>query len=729
MATLVLTVAGGAIAGPAGATAGSLLGNAIDHRLFGAARRGGRLSDLRVQAGAYGTPIPKLFGTMRVAGTVIWATDLVEHPVAGAGAGKGGGGYAYTASFAVALSSRPIRAVRRIWAEGRLICDAAGEMKLRTGLRLHRGDEDQAPDPLIAAAEGAARAPAHRGLAYAVFEDMALDDFGGRIPSLSFEVEADAGPVAPGAVAAMLGGGVVAAGAALGPPLTGYAAEGDDMRAVLAMLVEAGGGWFRAAGGRIVPVDAGAGATPVVDAGAGAAGARRPGRGVRAIDAIAAAPATFALGYYDPARDYQAGLQQAVRPGAGARGEQVALPAAIPAPAARAMAEAALARAEAARERRTLTLGWDALALEPGACVTIAGEPGCWRIVQWRLEAMVVTIECVRVPEPVAAAPASAGRAVTAPALAIGPTILHAFELPAGIGGAAAVPRIGVAAAGGPGWRRAALMLADAGEARWEPAGATAAPAVLGTIAVPPVADAIAAIADRRSRVEVVLAHPGMMLGDADAAAMAAGANRALIGDELVQFARAEPLGGARWRLQGLWRGRQGSEAAIGGAGAGDRFVLLTPATLAVLTLDRAATGGTAAVLAEGVADGEGVIARCAVTGRGCVPPAPVHLRAARRPDGALVLAWVRRSRDGWDWIDGVDAPLGEDREAYRVTLTDGAGRIVAAIDCAEPQLRVAPAAAAGVAAVAVCQIGTNGASPPARTVLSAASPPGGAVG
>lgn len=40
MATLVLTVAGGAIAGPAGATMGSLLGNAIDHRLFGAARRG-----------------------------------------------------------------------------------------------------------------------------------------------------------------------------------------------------------------------------------------------------------------------------------------------------------------------------------------------------------------------------------------------------------------------------------------------------------------------------------------------------------------------------------------------------------------------------------------------------------------------------------------------------------------------------------------------------------------
>ncbi len=30
----------------------------------------------------------------------------------------------------------------------------------------------------------------------------------------------------------------------------------------------------------------------------------------------------------------------------------------------------------------------------------------------------------------------------------------------------------------------------------------------------------------------------------------------------------------------------------------------------------------------------------------------------------------MRRSRAGWRWIDGVDAPLAEEAERYRVTIT-----------------------------------------------------------
>src|SRR5690606_29166414 len=108
--------------------------------------------------------------------------------------------YSYTASFAVALSARPIIRVGRIWADGVVLRGAAGDWKVATGFRLHRGDEAQAPDPLIASAEGAALAPAHRGIAYAVFEDMDLADFGNRIPSLTFEVIADADPVGVGAI-------------------------------------------------------------------------------------------------------------------------------------------------------------------------------------------------------------------------------------------------------------------------------------------------------------------------------------------------------------------------------------------------------------------------------------------------------------------------------------------------------------------------------------------------
>jgi hypothetical protein len=54
--------------------------------------------------------------------------------------------------------------------------------------RLYLGAEDQAPDSLIEAKQGAGNAPAYRGLAYAVFERLALANFGRRLPQLSFEV-------------------------------------------------------------------------------------------------------------------------------------------------------------------------------------------------------------------------------------------------------------------------------------------------------------------------------------------------------------------------------------------------------------------------------------------------------------------------------------------------------------------------------------------------------------
>ena len=215
MATIVLTVAGSLIGGPVGGAIGGLLGSVVDREVLfkPKGREGPRLSELRVQTSSYGTQIPKIFGTMRVAGSVIWATDLVEHRSTQSG-GKGRPSttnYSYTASFAVALSARPILGIGRIWADGKLLRGAAGDFKARTGFRLHPGSEDQVPDPLIAAAEGIGMAPAHRGIAYAVFEDLELGDFGNRIPSLSFEVIADAGPQAAGAIARTLAGDVLAA--------------------------------------------------------------------------------------------------------------------------------------------------------------------------------------------------------------------------------------------------------------------------------------------------------------------------------------------------------------------------------------------------------------------------------------------------------------------------------------------------------------------------------------
>ncbi|MEQ1670694.1 MAG: glycoside hydrolase TIM-barrel-like domain-containing protein, partial [Hyphomicrobium sp.] len=218
MATLALAAAGAAIGStllPTGVTflgatltgaaigsqIGSLAGSYIDNALFGPsgqtrAVEGPRLTNLHVTASTEGAPIPRLYGRARLGGQVIWATGFEEEVVTSsqsAGGGKGGalggGGaevstteYRYYANLAVALCEGPITQIGRVWADGREI-DLSGYT-----WRLHLGGEAEAVDSLIAAREGAGNAPAYRGLAYIVFERLALAEFGNRVPQFSFEV-------------------------------------------------------------------------------------------------------------------------------------------------------------------------------------------------------------------------------------------------------------------------------------------------------------------------------------------------------------------------------------------------------------------------------------------------------------------------------------------------------------------------------------------------------------
>ena len=714
MATLVLTAVGTAVGGPIGGAIGALIGQSVDHALFAPKRREGpRLVELAVQTSSYGAQIPKLFGTIRVAGTVIWATDLIESR-ATSRSGKGQPSvatYSYAASFAVLLSARAVLGVGRIWAEGKLLRGAAGDFKMATGFRLHLGGEDQAVDPLIASAEGAS--PAYRGCAYAVFEMLQLADFGNRIPSLTFEVIADEGVVLVSTIAKALAGEISgAASLAVG----GFAASGGSVRAVLEMLGQAGGAWFAPSGAGLVMRDAAGASVVVADEGFAVSG--KGLRRARAVAAIETVPRTVTVGYYDAARDYQAGVQRARRPGAGVRDVSVEVPAVLAAGAAKTVAEAMLARAEAGRVRRTVAAGFGAMAIAPGACVTVAGEGGVWRVADVGIEGMVTTLGLVPLVAASLPATATSGRVSGAVDAVVGATILRAFEGPGLEETPLRAPRMTVVAAGsGAAWRQAALLYSVDDGVSWVAAGATAAPAVLGTIAVV-ASGAPATLVDRRGAFEIILAHADMELGDADAAALDRGVNLALLGDELVQFARAEPLGGARWRLSGLLRGRRGSEAAAGTQAVGDRFVLIEAAAARAFDLPVSVLGREVRVMASGVGDATPVETRCVLHGASVVPPSPVHLGWRGEADGGATVGWTRRSRAGWRWIDGVDAPLAEESETYRVTLTTEAS--VRDIDVAVPWIVLGAAERSGPVGVAVRQRGVFGESLAAELIVPA---------
>lgn len=206
MASLVLgtagAVAGFVLGGPTGAMIGWSIGAAIGGRIDnkGGSIAGQQLGDLRIMDSGYGNFIQKPYGAMRVAGSLIWAIDLVPvaHTTTSGGTGKGGGGgvtsttYTYNATFAVSLCKGQISGLRRIWADGKLIYDARpGSTSLGAlPITVYLGSPTQIADPTIQSYVGVANTPAYRDLAYVVFNAWDVSPYGNRIPSLTFEVAA-----------------------------------------------------------------------------------------------------------------------------------------------------------------------------------------------------------------------------------------------------------------------------------------------------------------------------------------------------------------------------------------------------------------------------------------------------------------------------------------------------------------------------------------------------------
>jgi hypothetical protein len=181
-----LSAVGQVLGGPVGGWIGSQIGSAIDrtaiNSLSPTRQIGSRLTGLQMTQSAQGDPVKQVFGKARVAGTVIWAARLKENRSATRASKTSGRteSFSYTLSFAVGLCEGPIDGIGRIWADGQLLDQSA------VACRLYRGDENQVPDTLIAVMEGSA--PAYRGLAYLVFEDLDITQFGNRPPNLSVEV-------------------------------------------------------------------------------------------------------------------------------------------------------------------------------------------------------------------------------------------------------------------------------------------------------------------------------------------------------------------------------------------------------------------------------------------------------------------------------------------------------------------------------------------------------------
>ena len=193
MATILLQAAGaylggflGSVGGAIGSAAGALAGYMVDSALINGTKHieGPRLTGARPFTAEEGAPIPRLYGTARLGGTLIWATRF-EEASATSRQGKLGPKvteYSYFANVAFLLCEGEIAGIRRIWADGREID------RENVDIRVYRGTQSQPADPLIEARQGAGNAPAYRGVAYVVIERFDIGPYGNRIPQLQFEV-------------------------------------------------------------------------------------------------------------------------------------------------------------------------------------------------------------------------------------------------------------------------------------------------------------------------------------------------------------------------------------------------------------------------------------------------------------------------------------------------------------------------------------------------------------
>ncbi len=221
MASVVLSGVRGSLGTGLGNFVGSMLGNelvpGVGGKVFGSWGRqlGNRLDSelglgntptvdapllegLKVQDSRYGVGIPTLFGRTRVAGNVIWASDLTETRTHESTPGGKGGGSIFSASrtvvraslhCAVALGLGPIGGLETVWADSKVIYqNGRWTSGVAASVTVHTGTDTQEPDPLLQAWLGADSVPAYKGLAYLVLESLQLSTFGNRLPNLTFEV-------------------------------------------------------------------------------------------------------------------------------------------------------------------------------------------------------------------------------------------------------------------------------------------------------------------------------------------------------------------------------------------------------------------------------------------------------------------------------------------------------------------------------------------------------------
>ncbi len=301
----------------------------------------------------------------------------------------------------------------------------------------------------------------------------------------------------------------------------------------------------------------------------------------------------------------------------------------------------------------TLRLAPSFIDLRPGQLVSLPPMPGIYRVEEVAIDGLVVIIQARRTHRAGAALLADPGRPVVEPDVAIGQSVPLLLDLPAL--GAGVTDEFGVVLALGctGSFKPTVVEITVNG---YPLARLSVARAAVTGRAVTMLGGGQSQLIDRVNVVDVQCANPAALLLHADADALAMGANAAMLGAELIQFARADATGVGLYRLSGLLRGRRATEWAMSGHAIDEPFVLLDAQAMVSVAMDQAMIGARVEARAYGLADDEQNQPMAAVTAaaENLRPLSPCHLRATVGLAG-LDLSWLPRRVEALRWVTGAD--------------------------------------------------------------------------
>lgn len=666
----------------------------------------GRLQEIRVQGAAQGTPIPKVFGTYRIAGTIIETSSVRESfTTESSGGGSGGPSYTtktyhYETDIAILVADGELTSIDEIWANQNKLWDGtdwdAGINS--TNVHVHLGDNAQAVDAFLESLHGVGSTPAYRGFAYIVLVAFNLDPYGGQPPNFTFTVnggDCNAKVISDyvcaqcGLLSSEYDFSDVETKEMLGFVIPGRT-EGRNILDHIAQPM-----FYRVVevDGEIKPVVRGGSSVATIDVGyLGAQPGNEPtGDGVITTrQQEIELPYTITLNYPSATQDYNQMSQEARRLTRYSQQETtLSYNIVFTDNQAKQIAETFLFSEWVQRMRHTFISGWRYLWLSPGDIVTIPTILGNRRaeILEISTELMgpvqfnLVEDDASVYYQTAVGAQGNSGIGVE---LSIEPYFfvddLNAiFDRDADfIGWYASCTSIRTSWPGAIGYCDETIRADESWT--WWYGGNTVTPfdfttpCVMGEITGTPAnIDVSHCVWDDVNTFDILI-YRGQLSSAANNLAVYNGANILVIGKEILQFRDVTYLGSGVYRISHLLRGRRGTEEEMAlGHNDGDRVTLVTPSSkrFNAHMLHLNDTIGFRPVEKNRYYSVMPSYENVLLEGRSRKPYSPCLVAGTRDGSLNLTITWVRRARKGGQWEDHHDVPLDEPTEKYVVDIYD----------------------------------------------------------